>query len=216
MAHHGPRESARSRPPCRGSTNSAWRHGSRGPERALDADPLAGELAESQAPRVLLYTDLVGSTSINVRIGDRRFLALVSEHQAIVDRCTRSHRGMRFHNTGDGFGIWFTDVDDALDCAAAIHRDFDKATQRHPDAPLAARMGVAAGRPIPFDGDLYGTAVVRAARVCQAADSGEVLVAAEVMELNPRGGHRIEPAGERELKGFSNTTATYRLLHRTT
>ena len=83
-------------------------------QRVLDGRPAASALAAQHAMRVLLYTDLVGSTPLNVRAGDVRFVELLDEHQAIIARCTAEHGGEIFHNTGDGFGMWFARAGGAL------------------------------------------------------------------------------------------------------
>lgn len=178
-------------------------------EADIDAHPEAGRLADLHPPRVLVYTDLVGSTALNVRSGDRRFIELVAEHQAIVDECVVEYRGARFHSSGDGFGLWFADARSALECADELHRRFDAANRTHPDLRLEARIGVAAGNPVPFDGDLYGLAVVRAARVCQAAQAGTTLASDEVLDLPIGAGRRATLVTRTVLKGFDSPNSLY-------
>lgn len=177
----------------------------------VDRHPDARSLSGEQSLRVLVYTDLVGSTEVNVRTGDRRFVELLAVHQAEIDASAAAHRGVRFHNTGDGFGIWFTTAADALACAQDIGRRLTRATAHAPGGRLVVRVGVAAGRPVPFDGDLYGLAVVRAARVCARAGPDEVLVAGEVLELEPRAPERAQFVESVVLKGFAEPTPLYRL-----
>jgi class 3 adenylate cyclase len=164
--------------------------------------------------RVLVYTDLVGSTPLNVRAGDVRFVELLDEHQAIIARCAAAHGGEIFHNTGDGFGMWFARADGALACADAIHRGLAAANRRHADLALHVRIGIAAGRPIPLDGDLYGLAVVRAARVCARAEQDETLLAGEVLELDGVAAFSVEPLDRTLLKGFAEATSLYRITPR--
>jgi adenylate cyclase len=140
-------------------------------------------------------------------------VTLLEEHQMVVNSCCADHRGTRFHNTGDGFGIWFASADDALACAQEIHRRLLEANRGHSDLPLRVRIGIAAGRPIPFDGDLYGIAVVRAARVCQRAEAGDVLLAAEVLDLRlDRRTATFEFVEQVVLKGLDEPTNLYRIV----
>jgi class 3 adenylate cyclase len=177
----------------------------------FDAHPDAKRLAESYPTRVMLYTDLVGSTAVNVRAGDRRFVELLAEHQAIIDESIAMHRGTRFHSTGDGFGIWFLGASEAIACAVDIHRRMERASESHPDLPLQVRIGLAAGQPIPFDGDLYGVAVVRAARVCAKASAGEVYLSSEVLDSERLADVEVDDAEHGILKGFDVPTTLYRL-----
>jgi class 3 adenylate cyclase len=172
--------------------------------------PLGAGLPE----RVLLYTDLVGSTPLNVRSGDHRFVELLAEHQSAIDECVTEFCGTRFHNTGDGFGVWFLSAPAALACAEAIHHRLEIANRAHPDVRLEVRIGLAAGRPVPFDGDLYGLAVVRAARVCALAGAGQVLLSSEVAEFEALGALRVEFVARHLLKGFDDSTAVYELRQR--
>ena len=58
------------------------------------------------------------------------------------------------------------------------------------------------GRPQAEDEDLFGTAVQMAARVCDAAEPGQILAANVVQELAAGKGFDFEDQGEATLKGF--------------
>ena len=76
----------------------------------------------------------------------------------------------------------FTSASAALDAAIAMQRaitEYFAATE----TPLRIRVGINAGEPLEEDDDLYGTAVIRAARVMGEAPGGEVLVADIVRQL---------------------------------
>ena len=165
----------------------------------------------SGVERVLAFTDLVGSTALNVVTGDAEFLDLLREHHDVVGHCVRRFEGDCFHNTGDGFGLAFTTVGDAVRCATAIHHALAEVSARHPSRPLRVRIGIAAGRPLALQGDLYGIDVVRAVRVCAIANEGETLLSEEIAPLHLHG-FRLEPNSTIVLKGFTQPTATYRLI----
>ena len=117
--------------------------------------------ASGPTRRVILFTDLVGSTALNVRTGDAAWVDLVEEHDHTVRTCLRQHGGVEFKHTGDGIGAWFTDPADAVDCAVQMGRDLERASAQHPDTPLMMRAGVAMGEPVEHGGDLFGLSVVR-------------------------------------------------------
>ena len=71
------------------------------------------------------------------------------------------------------------------------------------------RIGLNAGEPIAEDdpdgrGDLFGTAVIRAARIAALAQGGEILVANVVRELAEGKGFLFGDRGEAALRGFDD------------
>ena len=60
-------------------------------------------------------------------------------------------------------------------------------------------------------GDLHGSAVNLAARVCGDAEGNEVLVSAAVRDLASGKGFRFSDRGRALLKGFSEPTRLFRL-----
>ena len=164
---------------------------------------------QGPASRVILFTDLVDSTGLNVRVGDRAFLELVREHNAVVRACLRRSSGVEFKHTGDGVAAWFTTPADAVESAMAMNEDLDRASLLHPDLPLLVRCGISSGEPLGNEGDLFGLSVVRAARLCAAATAGEVLVGPEIVELARAHGVVFRSRGQMLLKGFPDPIEVY-------
>ena len=181
--------------------------------QALDA-PIGtdAEAVAAGVERVLLFTDITGSTNLNVVVGDDRFVALLEEHNEIIRRRALAHGGVVFHNTGDGYGVWFTDAVDAVSCAVEVHDDLSAAAQRHPGQQVSVRIGVAVGTPTSLDGDLFGVDVVRAARLCSVADAETVVVDGTTHErVRHRGDLRVHDLGPTHLKGFPAPEPAYRI-----
>ena len=175
---------------------------------ALRRRVTGGSVAPPRRTRVILVTDLVASTDLNVVVGDDRFVELLGEHdRAVRDLLTR-HGGVAFKHTGDGFAAWFDRGDAANRCALAIQPVLDDLSLGHPSEQLKVRCGLAAGEPLDQDGDLFGLAVVRAARVCARAGAGEVLVADEVLALSSTVVY--EPHGLTHLKGLPDSVMIHR------
>jgi class 3 adenylate cyclase len=151
---------------------------------------------------VVLYTDLVGSTELNVRAGDDMYLELLREHNKIVRRRLAAFGGIEFTFTGDGVGASFASTDRALAFALGLQADFDDANDEHPEFPLHVRIGLARGDALENEGNLFGQTVVRAVRVCAAAGAGEVLVDEDVPAAVDPSIARFAPAGRVYLKGF--------------
>ena len=73
----------------------------------------------------------------------------------------------------------------------------------------AAKAGVTLGPVAAHDGDYFGQVVNLAARASTAAMPGEVLLDTAAAHALPG---RTEPAGDYDLKGFSDPVPLYRLV----
>jgi len=77
---------------------------------------------------------------------------------------------------------------------------------------LRVRIGMAAGEPVDRNDDLFGSTVTLAARICDAADAGHILVSDVVHDLGVERGFPLHETDERVLKGFSGPTRLFELL----
>jgi class 3 adenylate cyclase len=124
--------------------------------------------------RVILLTDIVGSTRVSFELGDRAYYQLVQQHHEIVRRCLEEWRGNEFSETGDGLFAWFTSTVDAVHCAIAIQRELS--IRRARSAGLDVRIVLAGGEPLFSDGRPFGLVLNRAARLLGTAGGGQVLL----------------------------------------
>jgi class 3 adenylate cyclase len=161
--------------------------------------------------RSIMFTDLKGSTQMAVQLGDEKAMHLLRVHNALTREALRAHSGREVKTTGDGFLLSFLNAVDALECAVAIQEAFKEYNKRHPDEALYVRIGVAAGEPIEEKGDIYGAAVNLAARICDQARAGGILVAQLVRDEVEDDSDRIQFTswGELTLKGFDDLVKVY-------
>ena len=109
---------------------------------------------------------------------------------------------------GDGVMASFESALGALRAAAAIQAAVERLDAEQGGIGIAARVGVAAGEPIPDGEDLHGMPVVIASRLSSAAGTGEVLVQDLVQALvASRDGVALDEAREYELKGVPDAGA---------
>ena len=106
---------------------------------------------------------------------------------------------------GDGVLLQFPDA------VAAIRATLGLITRigGSDDLP-AAHAGIAAGRIVVRDGDVFGQTVNLAARVASEAGPGDVVVEEGVVVALPRGTADFAPIGRVELKGFPLPIALWR------
>ena len=152
--------------------------------------------------RTILFTDIVGSTSLTQRLGDDAVMALVNVHDEIVRRALASHAGREVKHTGDGIMASFASAVAAGRAAAQIQHAIGEHSQRHTDYPVTIRIGAAAGEPVESNHDLFGSTVQLAARLCAHAQPEQSLVSNVVAELCLGKGLTFADLGEVELKGF--------------
>ena len=151
---------------------------------------------------VVLFSDLVDSTALLARLGDDRMDGLRRAHVEDVSKAVAASDGRVVKTLGDGVMSSFESALGALRAAARIQASVEKLDAAHGQIGIAARVGVAAGEPIPDGEDLHGMTVVIASRLSSAAGSGEVLVQDLVHELvASRDGVVLEKAREYGLKG---------------
>ncbi len=155
----------------------------------------------------VLFTDLVGSTELADRLGHAAYEMLRSAHFDALRAALTTHNGTEVKTTGDGLMVCFASVGDAISCAVAMQQAADCQTRRSQSTPVHIRVGVSVGESTRESNDLYGPPVVEAARLCAAAQPGQIL-AAEVVRLLSRGlGHSFAAVGEITLKGLAAPVA---------
>ncbi|MDX1437569.1 MAG: adenylate/guanylate cyclase domain-containing protein [Anaerolineales bacterium] len=169
---------------------------------------LTGARGVHVSDRVLatvLFTDIVGSTDIAARLGDRRWRATIEDHDALVRGRLAEFRGREIHHTGDGFLTLFDGPGRAIRCAMLLSREM-------PDLGLDIRAGLHTGEVELGESEVSGIAVHIAARVTDAAGAGEILVSRTVRDLVSGSGIQFEDRGEHPLKGVSEPWQLYSVI----
>ena len=164
-------------------------------------------IAEVTAPDgtvTVLFSDIEGSTELNVRLGDRAWVALLAEHDKLARDIISRHRGRVVKSQGDGFMVVFRHPSDALRAAEQLHAGLATARGRLRSTPIRVRIGMHRGVVVARDGDFFGRNVALAARVASEADGGETLVSDELREaLLDSTEFVFSDPREAVLKGFS-------------
>ena len=159
--------------------------------------------------RGVMFTDLAGSTEMTSRLGDTRAMELLRVHNSLTREAVRSHAGREVKHTGDGFMVSFGAVEKAVDCAVAIQQAFAAYNTAHPDETLQVRIGLSAGEPVEEDGDLFGSTVQLAARICNLADPSVILTDSRVQEHCQPGDRTFSDRGRSMMKGLPEPVQVY-------
>jgi class 3 adenylate cyclase len=143
---------------------------------------------------VVGFVDLVGSTRLGEQLTMSDLGSVLTEFEHIAADAVTAGGGRVIKLIGDE--IMYTASDVAS--ASAIALELAETFRRHPIVP-PVRAGLATGRVMLRDGDVFGSVVNLAARVVKAAHPGEVMAA---FGGEAESGLRFEPAGTHQLDGI--------------
>src|SRR5438270_8145720 len=164
-----------------------------------------------------LFSDIEGSTRLLRSLGRERYGALLEEHARLMRDAFSLAGGSVFGTEGDALFVAFRSASEAIAGAIAAQQalaqhDWGEGTQ-----PLV-RMGVHTGEAsLSGEGQYYGVALHRAARICAAAHGGQVLISHATQALlldeeddKPR--FVLQDLGPQRLKDLEQPLRLYQLL----
>lgn len=148
-------------------------------------------------PPAVAFVDLTGYTELTVASGDDRAAEFATRLHVVASDVVAIHGGRVVKQLGDGVLIRFRSGSDAITGVRAV-------VAAIVDAGLpAAHAGIAVGRFVVRDGDVYGSVVNLASRIAAQAQAGEVLLPIDdARALLPPAGW--DDVGEATLKGIAD------------
>ncbi len=159
---------------------------------------LTGELKQPETERMLatvLFTDIVGSTTHAIELGDTRWRYLLKKHHDLVRKQIDRFKGKEIDTTGDGFFATFDGPARAIRCACAIR---DSVHQ----LGIEIRAGLHTGECELMGNNVGGIAVHTGARVMSKAANNAVWASGTVKDLVAGSGIQFESKGKFSLKGI--------------
>ena len=168
---------------------------------------VTGAVKRAEQNRVLasvLFTDIVGSTTLAAELGDRAWREVLERHDEIVDRTVSEHGGRVVKHIGDGALSTFDGPAMAMRCAEALNEGVA-------ELGIQLRSGIHTGECEAIGDDLGGLAVHIGARVGALAGPGEIVVSSTVKELVVGSDMQFTDRGEHELKGVPGSWHLYAL-----
>jgi adenylate cyclase len=158
----------------------------------------------------IVFTDIVDSTVLLARLGDRAWVDVIRLHNQVVEKVTADHAGAVVETQGDGSLLAFSSAREAVACSVAIQQAIQRAFA-DASAPIRVRIGIHTGDAIKEAEHFYGTTVHYAARVASHALGGEVLVSSAVRELVIGSSSDVDflEAREVDLKGIAGRHRLY-------
>jgi class 3 adenylate cyclase len=161
----------------------------------------------------LLHSDIEGSTQLLRSLGNKYEQALL-DHRALLRRAFNLEGGHVIDRQGDAFFVVFRRARDAV--TAAIEAQRGLASHPWPDnTELRVRIGIHTGEPSINEDGVTGIAVHWAARICDIAHGGQVLISSTTRDLiqdELPAGVVLRDLGEHALKDFDRPARLFQLL----
>jgi class 3 adenylate cyclase/pimeloyl-ACP methyl ester carboxylesterase len=151
-------------------------------------------VADNRFFSTVMFTDIVDSTRLALKLGDRIWHERLDAHDAMVRRELTAYRGAEIRTTGDGFLAIFDGPGRAIRCASAIRSGARQ-------LGIGVRIGLHAGEIEARGGDIGGITVNIGARVAALAGPDQVLVSRTVTDLVAGSALTFSDQGEHDLKG---------------
>lgn len=158
-----------------------------------------------QAGRVVstvLFTDIVGSTELAARLGDRRWADILDLHDRASRQVVVAKGGRVVKQTGDGMLATFDTPNQAIAAAWTLRQELG-------EHDLQIRAGLHSGEIELRGRDVGGIAVHIASRVMAAAAPGEILVSRTVRDLAGGSTVAFSDLGASPLKGLEGEWDLY-------
>jgi len=160
-----------------------------------------------------LFSDIEASSDLVRRIGNKIFAAIRGDHRRLLRDAIAAHGGREIDTAGDGFFIAFNSARSAG--VAAVSAQLALARFTWPaDAEVRVRMGLHTAEPHLGAEGYVGIGVHRAARICDAARGGQILVSnatAGIIEDAELPGVELVDLGEHRLKGLPREQRLFQL-----
>jgi len=158
-----------------------------------------------------LFTDVESSTPLWER-QTAAMEAALARHDALIRAVIDGRDGYVFSTAGDSFAAAFARAGDAVVAAVDLQRLL--ADEPWPESmSIRVRIGVHTGEAQERDGDFFGPAVIRAARIMSVAHGGQVVVSenTRLMVDAQRIGAEFINLGTHPLKGLSEPVALWQV-----
>jgi len=161
-----------------------------------------------------LLTDIEGSSAL-WEADPAAMAASLERHDEIIDGCTGAHDGRLLKSQGEGDSTLtvFPRASEAVACAAQLRKSFSQA-EWEAGLELRVRIAIHTGEAHERDGDYFGPAVNRAARLRALADGGATLLSqatAEIVHDRLPEGTELIDHGSHSLRGLSRPERVFEL-----
>ena len=156
-----------------------------------------------------LFTDLEASTRL-WETHPEAMPAALARHDSLLRQAVEAHGGTVVKTTGDGLHAAFASALAAAHAAVAAQQALEAEAWGDP-GPLRVRAALHTGEAELRDGDYYGPALNRAARLMGAAHGGQILLSAATAALLQQADLQLIDLGEHRLRDLAAVEHVFQL-----
>lgn len=129
-----------------------------------------------------LFTDIQGGTQLWEQYPDAMKAAL-RRHDTLLRYAIKTNNGYAFKTVADAFYAAFPTAPEALTAALTAQRAITFFGEAWGETPIRVRMALHTGTADEREGDYFGPAVNRVARLLSAGHGGQILISPATQEL---------------------------------
>jgi len=187
------------------------------PRRSIDRQPstrmVEGAYTSTHAipdgTTSVMFLDVENATSIVENMGGSAAQEVMRTYGNLVRSQVQLQLGFEVRSLNESFVIAFTSARRALLCAVGIQRAISQYDWNHLNQAPQVRIGLSS-ESISDTGDVFGKAVILAAKIGAAAPGGAILVSSTVKETSEGGGDfRFDKGRDLYLQGLAGAYRVY-------
>jgi predicted ATPase/class 3 adenylate cyclase len=178
----------------------------------MEVSPMKSPSSPPTGTITFLFTDIEGSTALWDRAPEAMTESLAEHDRRIISIVDR-HHGYIFTTAGDSFAVAFRTADEAVEAALEVQLAF---LEPAAGLSLKVRIGLHSGVATVRNGDYFGTAVNRGARMSACAHGGQVVLSQATVDLLAG---RLPPdvelaqLGTHRLRGLTEPERIHQICH---
>ncbi len=178
-----------------------------------DIAAMKAPLSDDEGTITIVFSDVEEGTKAAIRLGDEFWFQSLTKHHEIIRRRVAEAGGTEVENQGDGFMLTFPGARRAVRAMAAVQQDLARWAVDDPERALKVRIGMHTGEVIAHKGNLFGQHVIKAARIANHADGGDLYISSLTKEMvASRGDIPMADPLDLELKGIEGPHFVYPVL----
>jgi class 3 adenylate cyclase len=161
----------------------------------------------------LVFTDIEDSTGLLRRLDDR-YAGLLTDVRSIIRTAVRAAGGREVDARADEFFAAFQRAAPAVEAAVALQRELAGRTWPG-KVECRVRVGIHTGRPTLTDSGYVGLSVHTVARICAAAQGGQIVVSGEsraALKDAAPAGIKLRSLGRHRLPGLARTESLFQVM----